>query len=624
MNKSLMLAAMLLLVPLTSNAATGTISDAGVFVASGEMNLFRGYVPLNKTNGTGTVHLPLDFVGGQAYDASAVPCREANGGKIVLMGFSPDMIYYKYNPTMTQMETKNPTPTTPWSNLGTQDPKLVWSSPVLPQANGRNMRHWMGGCFWDGSKYAFPVHSENYFRPASSTHEIKVGRTIWDPVLKKQVAATVASTVNVPNIVTLTGIKIQGTAGRPSMVNDYLTLIGGDQITNVETARLAANNNSTAPYDGAYYGGYDLSVFSSTNGISPTNNSFNRNVIISRAPPYTVPANAKLLGGDWCKTAGFLGRSFCPLNSAGTGSIISTNPYYGGFQFSNFIEYTGSDGVGYVVIASEHRPVGNVGFYGNSISPLNSLHSSNAGKPVATRISDPTATALNPYTHSEAPILFRAPKASMYTAGAWQVFGWDLAISGSPTKANARWVPICATCTIDASLPITTNNLRPYLFFVDQQNSQFGICTANGNMGTNCSKYDRNWGSALMQSIKTVNGKYVQFGADSSGNPYFSYTTSFDTPLQLETTLTRFTRPDGTPIPGCYQEPCVPHSATRFSLHSGKYLSVADLKSANRNLSNFVPQANGVFTGSLFMSIRGGYSTVTAGIKRYDITLSGL
>jgi hypothetical protein len=584
-------------------AATGVIEKAKTPIASFEMYSYKGLATLQEANSTNTQTTWLSWSGGQAFDASAVPCREQPSGPIVLMGFHSTLLHYRYSAVMAKQFNQ----AGQLVDVNTVEPSLVWNSPNLATSSARNMRHWMGGCFFNGTQYVFPTHSENYFAQGQRTAKLNNG-----------------AIVKAPNIVTVSNVQFippnniaTSPLLNPSLKDKYLSMVG--LSTNVETNKLRADmatDPAIYPQDGHYWGGYDLNIFTSSNGVQAGNNSFNKAVTVIKAPSYTPVAGSKIHGGKWCQS-----------NSGCTDmNLIDT---YGQYQFSNLLEWTES-GVTYVAMFSEHRPVGFMRFADRNYEFLNANNKANDNKPNAFWNSDPNNSKLDAKHWSNAPILVRAVKSQMLNAGAWQVFGWGSNITNE-TSANASWVSICSTCTVDATLPVSSNNIHPYLFFINQQSTP--TCSANGDIN-NCVKYNHFWSTPLAQSIRIINNKIVQFGATMDGQPWFSWSTSLNNPLGFEQTLTKFTFPNNEPIPSCSiingVVVCPTYSQGDFSVHSGRYMSVFDQKASSINMGNFVDNGTGIYTGSMLIAFRGGGRAGASidpekpTLYRYNIQLQGL
>lgn len=633
MLKRLFLLSLILLSPCVYSAPTAHISPTPQTLMSTESYVYRGSTQIPVMDSNKYVTTFVDYEAGPNYETSAVPCREGSASPIVIMGFHPIVLHYRFNSSFTKMYNVD---TNTQVAFNTLQPTLLWGSPYLSNPIQRNMANYVSGCFWDGIKYTFPTRTETYIRHDKSSHTLPTGSLVVNPTTLKVIPLTENTTLKVPSIATIKTISHlppvdnnnQVAVTYPNLVTQMTSIIGADKALNVPTQQnFPGTDSALLPYDGLGYTANDLTLLVPSVGLDAKYNNLTKTTTIAKAPSYTFVTGSKLYAGNWCSLAQQR-ASFNCKDDNGRPLRMSQYNSFGVGHVSNMFEMT-YNGTPYVLVAAEHRSIGFMRHGVRNLVYYNSNHSASTSKVQAAWNTDPDVSKYNPYLWSQAPILFRAPKSKMYALGSWEVFGWDTTNSTNPTKANAKWVPICGTCSVDSTLPISVTNVRPYLFFVDNQNSSFIHCNANGNIN-NCDRYDIRWGAGMMQSFRKINNKIVQIGVDNVGKMYFSYMMSIDNPLLFESTLGAFTQPNGTPIPKCVAVQCTGLTEYEFSLSSDHYLSYFDTNSPATNLPDIQQRTDGTYKGILLVSIKGNKRTgrkityhVDPQIIKYDLTFSG-
>ena len=579
-------------------AATAEIDPTRTVVLKSAMYNYRGVAVVKDAATGANIYAEAGWTGSPAFDSPLVPCRDSSkNNDIVAFGLHSDGLYMRFNSDFTkQIRVTDSMP----FNFNTIQPTRVWESDGDINMANSNMSHWVLGCYTpdNGTNFYAPAHTELYRSHPDATGWVSVTDAVGNPVftsagVRIKRYAKVSGAVRVKEV-----LPKDTNPDYPNLQSSYVTWAKSKSPDRGVWFRpgLRSSPDPAWPRDGQYWGSYDLNLVKFNNGLDHSNNDITRLFTIIKGPALN-PSLGLSLQGKWkaSDNTSFL----CGFNEQGQPVEANKISGMGQWELSNLAEYSEA-GVTYVTMFTGIHPKKLMGFPECPLANFykNKLNSTYASYPEANANSKWTDNVtLDPRLHSYAPFLVRAKKADMATSTAWQVYGYANATATTPS-----WINICATCTIDGSIPVSSNNIKPYLFFLNNQPTYAADGRElTGCAGTisSCKLYHTQFNASMGQSLRIVNGKLVQFGTDYYGYPYFSWTTSLNDPRQLESTLTRMTFLRD-PVTNTY-----PFNNQDFLMGSARYLSVFDNDSPDRNMLTFKNNGNGIWDGVMVISYRG-------------------
>ena len=558
-----------------------------------------------------------------AFDGSVNPCRQSKtDSRLVSFGLHSENTRLSFNSNFSKWVKENGTEVAFGDNLPIQ---RWWASPMNQSVAARDMAHWMGGCFHSSvnDKIYLPAHSENYVHyPTSTANVLDADTRTW-------------RTANVPSVVKIDKNSITyGASSYPNSITAYSSWFGanGKNTQKLMYIDYIAPPNASGTQN-QYEQPFDLSLFAAPYGLAANpsgataSQRLSKVTTIIKAPPMTaIPMRS--LTSPWKSSTGQ--TLIVPGESYPTSPMRDS----GQWELSNLLTVKSSTGKEYVMMFTGHHPVEWKGFPNNAFGNhynADYVHpttgATNATIPTATYLDNPytKSVKIDPDTMSYGPVLVRAIKANMENPLAWQVFGYG---TGNTTKPG--WVSICAGCTVDSSLPISSSNIRPYVFFKNLQPNASNCVTPN--VLSSCQKYHPYVNSPMGQSLRIINGKVVQFGSQTNGKLYMSYFSNIANPLEMETNYTLFSLHNGDEIPKVPGQSGYLGTTTHaedFRMPTAHYLSVFDPKDTSLNLESFVKNADGSYTGYIVVAYR-GTGGLTKGtplqprLVRYGIRITGL